>query len=155
MAGLTLYDIGDRDLLYTLEEVANIEGKATAKEVADSMNLEHPNPTQCVGSRFGWLKKFGILESEIIDGGSNWKLTETGESLLHPKKGMTKAFESQIANLTEAGRVAITEMVSAQIAKDKGKMSRSAAHMSRRAWNHSMGNWRDHTIQPKRQKAAA
>lgn len=154
MSGLTLYDITDKDLLFTLEDIADKEGYATAKEVADEINLEHPNPTQCVGSRFGWLKKFGLMDAKIKDGETHWRLNETGNSLLHPKKGMTKAFESQINNLSEAGRIAVTEAVSAQIAREKGNMSRSAAHLSRRAWAHSMGNWRDKSIASKRKAAA-
>lgn len=153
MSGLTLYDISDRDLLFTLEEIADKEGYASAKEVADKMNLEHPNPTQCVGSRFGWLKKFGIMEAIIKDGETYWRLNETGTSLLRPKKGMTKAFESQIKNLSEAGRVAVTEMISGQIASNVGNTSRSSAHLSRRAWNHSMGKWRDKSLAPKKAPA--
>lgn len=150
MHGLTLYDIGDRDLLFTLEEIADSEGYATAQAVADHMNLDHPNPTQCVGSRFGWLKKFGAMEAKIEEGDTHWRMNTVGESLLHPKRGMTKAFKEALANMSESDRLAVTEIVAAQVAKDSRKIGRTTAHMSRRAWNHSMGKWRDPSIAAQR-----
>lgn len=151
-SSLTLTAFSDRDLLYTLEEVADAEGWATAKEVADEINIDHPRPTQCVGARFAWLKRFKIMEFKIEDGESKWKLNATGESLLHSKE-MTKPVREALANLTEGQRVAVTELIAKQIASDSRKAGRPAGHMSRRAWKHSMGTWRDPSLTPQKAKA--
>lgn len=150
MQALTLYDMRDRDLLYTLEEIADQEGYATAQDVAEKINLDHPNPTQCVGSRFGWLKKYGMMEAKIEEGETHWRMNTVGESLIRPKKGMTKAFKEALANMSEAERLAVTEILSAQVAKDSRKIGRTTAHMSKRAWNYSMGKWRDPSMAPQR-----
>lgn len=152
---LTLAVISDRDLLYTLEEVADAEGYATANDVAEKLNIDHPNPTQCVGSRFGWLKKFGAMEAEIKEGETHWRMNDLGESLIHPKKGMTKSFEEALATLSEANQIAVTEHVSGLIAKNNRKSGRTTAHLSRRAWQHNMGGWKDKSIAAKRTAPSA
>lgn len=143
---LTLIDFSDRDLLYALEETGDAEGWATSRDVALRIGVSHENPAQCVGSRFAWLRRFGIMDTKVDkEGYRQWRLNDTGESLLHPKD-MTKSVQQALDRLTEGQRVRVTEIVSRQIAKE----SRSGAHLSRRAWTHSMGNWRDPQIAAKR-----
>lgn len=145
---LTLYDFKDEDLLYILEEVGDKEGWATSREVALRIDINHKHPSQCVGSRFAWAFRFGILEKKKNkDGEMIWRLNAIGESLLHPVD-MSKELQAQMANLTEAQRLRVTQMISKEIAKEARRRvgARSAAHLSQRAWRHSMGAWRDPKI---------
>lgn len=145
MKGMTLYDMLDKDLLYTLEDVADQEGWATAREVAEAVNLDAKNRNQCVGGRFAWLKKFGIMEFKIEEGESKWRLNKMGESLLHPEKNDAD-LKAILKDLSEAERIAVTRLLAGEFAKDSRKKGRSTVHLARRSWKHSMDTWRDPSI---------
>lgn len=150
LSSLTLYDYTDRDLLYALEECGDEEGYASSEEVARKIGIRSSKPNQSVGSRFAWLKRFGVLDFKLEKGEGLWRLNETGESLLHGKE-MSASINKALEKLTPAQRLRVTEIVSRQIVKDsRGK--RSAAHLSQRAWRNSMGNWRDPSISPSKRR---
>jgi hypothetical protein len=145
MGGMTLMDMSDKDLLYTLEEIGDQEGWATAREVAEAVNLDAKNRNQCIGGRFAWLKRFGIMDFKMEEGESKWRLNALGESLLHSAKS-DSALKGIIAELSEAERIALTGMLAGQFAKDSRKKGRSTTHLARRSWKHSMDTWRDPSI---------
>lgn len=150
LISLTLADLSDRELLLTLEDVANDEGWATSAEVAEKLGIDNPNPAQCVGSRLGWLKRFKIpMENEIKEGENFWRLPDEAIAILHPKK-MAVAAQRALDDLSETQRVQVTEM----LAREAARGSVPIAHMTRRAWNHSMGTWRDPSLSagPKKKK---
>jgi hypothetical protein len=149
LTGLTITDFADRDLLYALEESADDSGWASASEVARKIGLSRSKPAQCVGSRFAWLRRFGVMDFKIKNGEGFWRLNETGESLLHGKD-MAASVNRALQDLTPAQRIRVTELVSQQIAKEGKGKGRSAAHLSRRAWRNSMGAWKDPRISIKR-----
>lgn len=149
MKSMTLYDMTDKDLLYTLEEVGDREGWATAREVAEAVNLDAKNRNQCVGGRFSHLKRIGIMEFKIEEGESKWRLNTLGESLLHSAKS-DSALKGIIAELSEAERIALTGLLAGQFSKDSRKKGRSTTHLARRSWKHSMDRWRDPSIAPQR-----
>lgn len=144
LSSLTLADLSDRELLYTLEDVADTEGWATSKEVADKLGIDNPNPAQCVGSRLGWLKRFQLkLETKIEEGELFWRLSDEATKILHPKK-MSVTAQRALDGLDETQRVQVTET----IAREAARGSVPITHLTRRAWNHSMGDWRDPSLSP-------
>lgn len=146
LSSLTLYDFSDRDLLYALEECGDNEGYATAEEVARKIGIRASKPNQSVGSRFAWLRRFGIMDFKPggKDGKGLWRLNETGESLLHPKD-MSVTLNKLLDKMTPGQRVKVMEIVSRETAKE-GRTNRQAAHLTRRAFRHSMDGWKDPKI---------
>lgn len=144
---LRLEDFLDHDLLYALEDAADAEGWATSQEIAALIGIENDRPTQSVGSRLGWAKRYGWAESEAEKGGLKWRLNDIGYELLHPKK-LTPAIERALSTLSEGQRAEITEV----IARELPRSSRQAAHLARRTWQHHFGGWRDASIAPQRKQ---
>jgi hypothetical protein len=132
---LTLADFSDRDLLHALDEAGDDDGWATAEEVARLIGVEHERPNQCVGSRFAWLYRFGVMERGTFEKGKTyWRLNPLG-----------KAAAKLLGEMTESQRIRITEA----IAKETPKGTRQAAHLGRRTWAHNFGGWRDPKISGK------
>lgn len=143
-SNLTLAVFKDRDLLFALERVANAEGLATAEEIAESIGIDHERPTQCVAMRLGWLRRFGVVDrrKETDDLGRHlWHLSDKGFTLIHPTK-LSSAAQKALNSLDEGQRVAVTELVASQMRH----ASREGIHLSRRAFKHHIGGWRDETI---------
>lgn len=141
-ASLTLADLSDRDLLLALERVGDTEGWATSAEVAEDIGIDNPHPAQCVGSRLGWLKRFKIpLETKVDEGELFWRLSDEATKILHPKK-MPVSAQRALDSLSENQRVGVTEI----IAREAARGSVPITHLTRRAWNHSMANWRDPSL---------
>lgn len=77
MPGLKLSEFSDRELLHRVAELGDNEGWVTTKQFAEAVRVSHPNATQCVGTRFGWMRRFGILEKSR----DRWRLTPVGEAV--------------------------------------------------------------------------
>ena len=138
---LTLADFNDRDLLHALAEAGDDDGWASAQDVADTVGIDHEHPAQCVGSRFGWLYRFGLMEKGTFEGTTFWRLNPAGNDLVFGR-ALGKAAQSVLAELTESQRIRVTEA----IAKATPRGTRQAAHLGRRAWQHDFGGWRDPKI---------
>ncbi len=135
---LTLLDFSDRDLLNALTEAGDNDGWATAEEVARLIGIDHEHPSQCVGMRFAWLRKFGVLDTKNTEGVRVWRLNAVGVSLMYPKH-LPAAVQRALASLDEGQRVQITEAISRELRHT----SREGIHISRRAWQHNFGGWKD------------
>ena len=135
---LRLADFNDIDLLHVLDEVGDDEGWATAEEVARQIGVSHRNPSQCVGSRFAWLYRYGVMERRQSKHHTQWRLNVYGYALIFPD-----AFSKTLANALEkleAGQIiALTD----HIAKGLPQAPRQATHLARRAWRHHLDGWRD------------
>lgn len=139
-SSLTLDDFSDFDLLGALDEAADDEGWATSAEVARQIGIDHENPNSCVGSRFGWLNRYGLMEEEETkDGKTKWRLNPTGQALIYPTKKMPAAVQRALETLDESQLIEMTDTVADRL----GYQSRQAAHLARRAWRNRFGGWRD------------
>lgn len=139
-ASLTLADFDDFELLYALEEAGDDEGWASAEEVAQAIGLDHDRPANCVGSRFAWLKRFGLMESTPDRGTMLWRLTTRGRDLHEGK--LRAATMNALGGLSEGERAKALDL----IARSLPSGSRQGAHLARRAYQHQMGAWRDPKI---------
>jgi hypothetical protein len=138
MRSLQLLDFSDRDLLYALEESYDDDGWAMSRDVARKIGIDHANPANCVGSRFAWLKRFGVLTSKKTRNGDVlWQINEMGAALLHARD-LNQSAQRLLDNLSEGQRMQVTEVIAGQVARE----SRSAALLSSRAWRHHLGPMR-------------
>lgn len=143
---LQLDKFRDDDLLWALEESYDDDGWALSRDVAKKIGLSHRHPAQCVGSRFAWLKRMGILKSKPSeDGDLLWQMTDTGEELLH-KRELNKTIEKMLGKLSEAQRVRVTEIIAEAISTE----GRSAAHLAQRGWRNRLAGWKDPKLYPSR-----
>lgn len=137
-ADLKLQDFADLDLLYAIEEAGDSDGWATAEEIATQIGITHDRPAQCVGTRLGWMNRFGFMDKETEKGKTLWRLNEKGHELLHPQR-LSAAITRALETLDEGQRAQITDA----IARELPRSSRQAAHLARRTWTHHFGGWRD------------
>lgn len=145
---LTLYDFTDKELLFALEEAADAEGFADSKDIADLIGIDHPHPAQCVGSRLAWLKRFRVpLETKIEEGILLWALTPQAKAIMRPKK-IPAATQRVLDSLSDEQRIGVTEVIARQAAAG----AVPTTHLTRRAWNHSMGVWKDPDLNGGRKK---
>src|SRR5687767_7783145 len=94
MQSLRLLDFSDRELLHVIYENAQDDGWADPADIVDALGIDHKHPRQCVGSRFGWLRKKGVLER---DDAGFVRLTEIGEASRAGK--LTASQERQLDRL--------------------------------------------------------
>lgn len=79
---LRLVDFSDRELLLILNDVTDAEGWGTAVDMVVHMDfapsVEHPQ--RYVGSRLGWLYRYGAVEREhMYDEHNNPRFTKAGK----------------------------------------------------------------------------
>lgn len=134
MKSLQLLDFKDRDLLWAHEETCDEDGWATSRDVARTIGIDHRHPAQCVGSRYGGLKKLGILESKATKGDLLWRITDLGQDFLHARE-LTKALQEMLAALDEGRTMILTETLGRQVARE----SKTGLALSSRAWRHELG----------------
>lgn len=137
-ANLPLEEFSDFELLYVLEDVADDSGWASSSEIATQIGIDNKYPANCVGSRLGWLNRYGVMESESVKGETRWRLNEKGNLLLHPNR-LSQGIINVLDSLDEGQRMQIIDAV----AKELRGSSREAIHLSRRAWRYRVGGWRD------------
>jgi hypothetical protein len=90
---LRLADFLDEEVLALVADLAGNEGWVSSREFADAVQLSAQN----VGSRFSWLRKYGVLERNLRVGDPHfreWRLTEMGEAVMkaHFGRGQQSAF---------------------------------------------------------------
>lgn len=130
---LRIVDFSDRELLHILNDLANQDGWADSREIAEELGIEHRNPAQCVGQRLSWLAKHGCVEKHK-DEKHMWSLTEFGEAIMHGK--LSKAAEKQLEGMDAAQLLLATRLVTRAyqgLAADTNGGG-SAAWLLRREW---------------------
>lgn len=95
-ASLTNFDMTDRELLLVMNDCPiDEDGYVDTHDVADFLNLSHKNPTQCVGQRLSWMKRFGFVERHP-DKEHMWRILPIGEDLMSGrlKRGLENSLDS-------------------------------------------------------------
>lgn len=133
LPSVTLFDLSDRDLMYALEEAYDKNGWASSKDVADTIGIVHKNPAGCIGSRFAWWRRNGLVETDVIEGERVWKMSELGKTIMKSKE-VTKTVMDALNKLSEGQRVRFIEDVARQVRTG----SNSAAFVSKRAWRRNL-----------------
>jgi hypothetical protein len=92
---LRLADFLDEELLALVNDLAGQDGWVSTHEFAAAVGL----PANSVGSRFSWMRKYGVLERNLRLGDPYfrcWRLTEMGESVMKARFGrnQSNAFEA-------------------------------------------------------------
>src|SRR4029078_6601446 len=144
-ASLTLMDFSDRDLLHALADCCDGDGWATAEIVARQIGIDHPRPAQCVGARFSWLMRYGLMENQREGKEIFWRATPSCLTLVFNGK-ITDAQRKSFEKLPESKRVDALDALARLVPTG----TRQSAHLARRAYQHRMGAWRDPLIYKKK-----
>jgi hypothetical protein len=131
---LRITDFSDRELLAIVGDVADADGGATVKALAeqiwpqatkdpDSDDAFHARAA--VASRMNWMRRFGVVHR---DGKGSWQLTEAGEQVLLARvsRYVTDAIE-------EASDFGLLD-VQARISNRYAGLDQVAADVLRREW---------------------
>lgn len=80
LTSLRLDELSDRELLHVILDLRDAAGVVTSGEIAERLDPDHPHPTNCVGIRLGWLRRYGAV-AYAPDGKPGWVLTDVGERI--------------------------------------------------------------------------
>ena len=133
--GLSLYEFSDRELMHLVRELCDEseDGYVTAEEVQKKIRLSSKNPHSNIGTRFAWMKTYGILDHDQ----KGWKLTPIGEKIRTMK--LSTSAQNAIAKLPpEAGMEAMLALGDVYTGIGNGG-SPSYKMMMRRAWRFKSG----------------
>jgi hypothetical protein len=124
---LRLDEFSDRELLALMIDLRDERGIVTSYQIADSLDPDAKHPTQCVGIRLGWLRRWQIVDR--VDGG--WKLTRKGEKIA--------AGELQAEQLQAIESLSAEQGLDAALALGQlyQRIGYSEAVMLRRGWQHA------------------
>lgn len=62
MAGATLYDFRDMDLLLRLAQEGDHDGYAETEWMAHALGFKNSHGNRAMGMRLAWMKKYGMVE---------------------------------------------------------------------------------------------
>lgn len=122
-------DYSDRELLSILAEVSDEEGWASTSEVADVVGLDHQNPNNCVGVRFGWLRKYGALERNTR---GKWRMTTLGFALMRGE--LNSAQERVLDTLDNTQMLSLISTVSRRWMR----LDPTSSTLVKREWQHGI-----------------
>jgi len=77
----TLYDFRDYELMARVEDEADGEGWVETELMARALGFE--DDARPIGSRFSWMKRYGMLERNEESG--MWRLTDAGRRVIKAK----------------------------------------------------------------------
>ena len=129
LKSLKLLDYSDKELIGVVSDMVGPDGWARTNEVTKQLGLKHERPTQCVGARLAWLKRYGIVEG----GDRKWRLTPVGEVFLN---GQLSKKASDALERMEAGELFT---VTRFLARQQRNAAAPVGHMLRREWVHGTG----------------
>ena len=123
---LKLYDLSDRELLHLMIDLSDEEGYCDSHDLATELAIEHKHPTQCVGQRLSWLRRYGAVERR--DGESRWRLTRRGMDIA---RGVLKPEQRDaLMALSAEQMIEATKLVAGRYRR----IGDTAAHLTRREW---------------------
>ena len=125
-ASLRLADFLDEEVLAIVQDLANYEGYVSSQEFAEAVGLE----TRNVGTRFSWLRKYGVLERNERVGDPfyrHWRLTRIGQGVIEARFG--KAQQNALANLDESQLPLAMQVIAARY---EGSGNEVVMHLLRR-----------------------
>lgn len=127
---LRLEDYSDRELLYALERASDSDGAASSADVARELGITTANPHHSVAVRFGWLRRYGVLEREE-DG--RWALTDDGAAVV---RGRLRArAERALEELGEEELWLLSQRLTSRYAASTNAV---AATLVARQWRHGL-----------------
>lgn len=125
---LRLYDMPDRELLHVVNDLADNDGWAAHGALTDRLGINHKHPGNCVGVRMGWMKKYGFIVSEYIDGERHYRLTTNGEQLMKGK--LTPSVQKALDKMGEGDMMVLMRETTGRFRT----MTPEASTMMRREW---------------------
>lgn len=132
MAGMTVLDFSDREVLFKLADTLNEEGVATTYEMAHSMGLDQEQARH-VAIRLAWMARFGVVKKQGTRSGETlWTLTPAGRSMLDGK--LSGGARDLIGALSDAQKVTVMEALAG-----RAKQNRLWGTMLRRQWQNRTG----------------
>jgi hypothetical protein len=103
----SLYEFTDRELLHMVGQLEAGDGWAHVQDLANLLGLEHKNPTRCVSSRLGRMRKLGTVERSNEEPGL-YRLTELGEAVADgrmraaQRRALSRAEPNELVALMQA-----------------------------------------------------
>jgi hypothetical protein len=138
---LRIQDYSDREMLLVLNDVADSDGWADARDIAAQLAMIGDNPHRSVSCRMGWLRKYGAVDREPVkhkreseEGRTivvqRWRLTAIGQDIAMGK--LRAAQEKAIRDLDDGQLLLMTRAIA-----DRAKSSpATSAKLSEREWRH-------------------
>jgi len=84
LSSLRNSDYSDRELLMLIVDLRDERGVCTSTQIAEALDPDAKHPTQCVGIRLGWMRRYGVVEYVQQNGHpAGWCLTSSGERMAH------------------------------------------------------------------------
>ncbi|HSV08583.1 MAG TPA: hypothetical protein VLI07_18850 [Candidatus Binatus sp.] len=128
---LKLIEFSDRELMNIVLDVEPEHGWVTTEECAVAMGLDHIHANNCVGVRFGWMRRYGVLERQTDSTKEHfgeWRLTSAGRKIA-------------LGNLSKEERALLSRISTDKLMVATGELTKRyhgsngvAAQMMRRAW---------------------
>lgn len=129
MESLKLTDYSDRELLFLIQDVADKDGWVTTEGLAAALDLNHPNPIQCVGTRMGWMARFGIVEKGRAH---TWRLSHVGYAVM--RAGLNKGAVNAMGSTKDEALLELTHKLTDRYASTAPEV----ATLMRREWRWGM-----------------
>jgi len=133
MADLSLYGIGDVELLAIVDDLAGEDGATSTIDVRLQLgeNIENGQRSG-VGPRLAWMVRYGWLERA---GPGLWRLSDDGVEILDDPE-LSTAFDKELGSLNAAQRLEVVRAIA-------GRSERlSVSNALRRQWKRSIAGRR-------------
>jgi hypothetical protein len=126
---LRLFDYSDRELLHVmLDEGEPPEGYIDSHDLATVLGIDAKHPTQHVGVRLGWMRRYGAVERR--DGTSLWRPTAMGRALA--LGDLSDVQRDIIDGLSSEQMLTLTRTLTNRYRR----VGTTAAHLMRREWQY-------------------
>ena len=123
---LTLYTYSDRELLHVMLDESDGDGWISAQDLAKVIGIDAKHPAQHVGTRLGWMRKYGAVERQPK--APLWRPTAMGRTLATGDLSMD--LETSLRELPSEQLLTLTRMLT----KRYSRVGETAAHLMRREW---------------------
>jgi hypothetical protein len=128
---LQLVEFTDREFLFVLDDALDAGGYANARQIQDVLQLDHPEPTRCIGSRCAWLRRLGVVDydrNQPRGATTRWTITEEGRGYMNGE--LSKELQKLLDDRSPARSV----MVLRQLREEYEGADNTKAGMMRREW---------------------
>lgn len=131
--GLKLEEFSDRELIFRISDLEDDEGWVSTEDFLAAVKIDHTNPKQCVGVRFAWMKRYGVLEKDPKTTEARWRLTEAGQAVINA--GLTKGQQNALEAIAPEQGMEAVSRIAALAATNRGS---AYGHLMGRAWRGTM-----------------
>lgn len=126
---LRIDDFSDVELLALVNDNADQDGWVKTEEMVLAIGLDVKNATQCVGSRFAWLKRYGAVEKHPTDT-LTWRLTGIGRAMV--KANLSASEQRMLENLADDKLLSLARGVTNRYRSTTA----TGAQLMRREWRY-------------------